>query len=49
VYFEDFADIRQATARKREIKGWLRCKKIELIESINPRWKDLSLEWWPDR
>jgi putative endonuclease len=43
VYFEDFVDIRQAIAREKEIKGWLRGRKIQLIESVNPRWKDLSL------
>jgi putative endonuclease len=49
VYFEDFVDIRQAIAREKEIKGWLRGRKIQLIESVNPGWKDLSLEWLPDR
>jgi putative endonuclease len=49
VYFEEFVDIRQAIAREKEIKGWLRGRKIQLIESVNPRWKDLSLEWLPDR
>jgi hypothetical protein len=24
------------------IKGWLRAKKIALIESVNPKWQDLS-------
>jgi putative endonuclease len=28
--------------REREIKGWSRQKTIELIESVNPSWKDLS-------
>jgi putative endonuclease len=49
VYFEDFVDIRQVIAREKEIKGWLRGRKIQLIESVNPGWKDLSLEWLPDR
>jgi putative endonuclease len=49
VYFEDFVEIRQAIAREKEIKGWLRGRKVQLIESVNPRWKDLSLEWLPDR
>ena len=48
VYFEEFVDIRQAIARKKEIKGWLRSKKI-LIESVNPSWKDLSLAGLPDK
>jgi putative endonuclease len=49
VYFEEFLDIRQAIAREKEIKGWLRSRKIKLIESVNPAWKDLSLEWLPDK
>ena len=45
VYTEVFSDIREAIAREKQIKGWLRKKKIELIESANPRWNDLSEEW----
>jgi putative endonuclease len=42
VYFEAFGYIRDAIAREKQIKGWLRAKKIELIEKFNPLWKDLS-------
>ena len=45
-YYEETNDIQVALAREKQIKGWLRSKKIALIESINPRWKDLSLEWY---
>jgi putative endonuclease len=45
VYYEDFGDIRDAIAREKQIKGWLRAKKIALIESVNPKWRDLSEEW----
>ena len=45
VYFEIFNDINQAIAREKQIKGWLRSKKINLIESVNPEWNDLSQEW----
>jgi len=34
-----------AIAREKEIKGWKRNKKIALIESLNPKWKDLSAGW----
>jgi putative endonuclease len=44
VYFEAFGDIRVAIAREKQLKGWLRSRKIALIESFNPRWKDLSAE-----
>ncbi|MCH9031399.1 MAG: GIY-YIG nuclease family protein [candidate division Zixibacteria bacterium] len=45
VYFEDTADIRDAILREKQIKGWRRSKKIELIESSNPLWLDLSADW----
>ena len=45
VYFEAFGDIRAAIAREKQIKGWLRAKKIALIEAFNPRWKDLYADW----
>ena len=45
VYFEVFNDIESAIKREQQIKGWLRKKKIELIESMNPDWNDLSEEW----
>ena len=41
VYYEVFDDIVNAIAREKQIKGWLRSKKVALIESFNPRWKDL--------
>jgi len=46
VYFERFEDVRNAIEREKEIKGWLRIKKIALIVSVNPAWRDLSLEWF---
>jgi len=48
VYYERFGDIRAAIAREKEIKGWLRCKKIALIESVNPAWRDLAEGILPD-
>jgi putative endonuclease len=46
VYFERFDDVRNAIGREKRIKGWLRIKKIALIVSGNPSWKDLSEEWY---
>ena len=43
VYFEEFADVRDAIVREKQIKGWTRIKKIELIESVNPEWKEIRL------
>ena len=42
VYFENTTDVMVAISREKQIKGWLRRKKIALIESANPNWKDLS-------
>ena len=42
VYFENTTDVMVAISREKQIKGWLRRKKIALIESVNPNWKDLS-------
>lgn len=41
VYFEEYNDIRDAIDREKQIKSGSRLKKIKLIESINPEWKDL--------
>lgn len=41
VYFEDYEDINEAIAREKQLKGWLRIKKIELIKTKNPEFKDL--------
>ena len=49
VYFEAFTDVRAAIAREKQIKGWRREKKLNLIESTNPRWKDLSEQWFSRR
>ncbi len=46
VYFEDTIDVNAAIAREKQIKGWLRKKKLTLIESMNPEWKDLSEGWY---
>ncbi len=45
VYYEVWGNIRAAIAREKELKGWRRSKKIRLIESANPHWKDLSADW----
>ena len=46
VYYERYEDVHRAIGREKQIKGWLRIKKIALIVSINPAWRDLSLEWY---
>ncbi len=46
VYYETFKLVGNAIAREKKIKGWLRRKKIALIESENPTWEDLSESWF---
>ncbi len=46
VYYESTPSIHEAILREKQIKGWLRVKKIALINSMNPEWKDLSEEWF---
>jgi putative endonuclease len=45
VYYEQFQSILSAIAREKKIKSSLRIKKIALIVSVNPDWRDLSKEW----
>ncbi len=42
VYYEATLDIQSAIQREKQIKGWLRRKKIALIASMNPYWRDLN-------
>jgi putative endonuclease len=46
IYFERFGDIAAAIAREKQIKGLLRVKKMALIVSMNPEWRDLSEGWF---
>ena len=45
IYYERFEDVSQAIEWEKRIKGWVRVKKIALIESVNPSWDDLSATW----
>ena len=44
VYYDYTEEVMSALIREKQIKGWTREKKINLIESMNPNWKDLWLE-----
>ena len=46
VYYEESGSIRSAIEREKQLKGWLRRRKIELIESRNPEWDDLAENWF---
>ncbi len=45
VYYEVTTDIAGAIAREKQIKGWVRSRKIALIEAMNPQWDDLASAW----
>lgn len=46
VYYEETTDVNAAIAREKQIKGWLRAKKIALVNTMNPKWEDLSKDWY---
>ena len=41
VYFKEFQYISDAIAREKQLKNWHRDWKINLIEEVNPNWKNL--------
>jgi putative endonuclease len=49
VFHETFANVNQAIEREKQVKGWRREKKIALIESVNPQWRDLYQDWLDER
>ena len=49
LYYEEFADVNQAIAREKQLKGWKRDKKIELIVSLNPERQDLAADWFLEK
>ncbi len=46
LYFETFGDAASAIKREKQIKAWRREKKVALIDTKNPRWDDLSGDWY---
>ena len=45
VYVEETQEVNAAILREKEIKKWRREKKDSLVNSENPQWKDLSIEF----
>jgi len=48
VYYDETPNVAAAIAREKQVKGWRRSRKIALIESLNPEWRDLSDGWYED-
>jgi putative endonuclease len=44
VYYEEYSAVNAALEREKQLKKWNRKWKLELIEQVNPEWKDLSKE-----
>ena len=52
LFYESYKYVNDAIAREKEIKGWLRIKKDNLITAFNPEWKFLNeelVEEWPPK
>ena len=45
VYFGETSDVWAALEREKQLKTWTRARKVSLIESVNPDWRDSSREW----
>ncbi len=45
LYYESHEDINQSIAREKQLKGWRREKKLNLIRTQNPEFKDLAEQW----
>jgi putative endonuclease len=46
VYFEEYSEVNQAIAREKQLKGWVRSKKNQLVEKKNPNWNDWGENWF---
>jgi putative endonuclease len=46
VHAESFSEVRDAIAREKQIKGWVRSKKLALVARSNPDWRDLGQGWF---
>jgi len=44
IYYEVYEDMENAILREKQIKGYTRKKKVDLVERLNPEWKDLAIE-----
>ena len=48
VFWEETGDVMSALEREKPLKGWVRRRKVALIQSQNPRWLDLSESLFPE-
>jgi putative endonuclease len=45
LYYQEFTNIQAAIVREKQLKGWRREKKLELVRKTNPSFKDLAELW----
>ena len=48
VYYESYKHVKDAIAREKKLKGLLRIRKNELVETMNPKWIDLADQLFPN-
>ncbi len=48
VYFEMYSEFDSAISREKQLKKWKRANKNKLVETLNPEWKDLGREYFPE-
>ena len=48
MWYAETDDVWAALEEEKRIKAGSRAKKIEMIEEMNPEWKDLAKEWFDD-
>ena len=48
VYYESYKNVKDAIAREKSVKGLLRIRKNELVETLNPTWDDLAKKLFPN-
>ena len=46
VFYEETDDVRAAIEREKQLKGWVRARKMQLVLDTNPEWKDLAEDWY---
>ena len=45
VYYEETSEVHAAISREKQLKGWVRIRKIQLVQDMNPEWQDLASDW----
>ncbi len=46
IYYEETDDVHAAISREKQLKGWMRIRKIQLVQDMNPEWHDLAADWF---